>query len=84
MPEEVALVGIVPRQGLWSLIERERWYHIPVESAPGNALSVKRIQLFPREPEHKRAGAALRWNATGKDTMFCPKRWPGTGNETTG
>ena len=41
MPEEVALVGIVPRKGLWSLIERERWYHIPVESAPGNALSVR-------------------------------------------
>jgi len=57
MPEEVALVGIVPRQGLWSLIERERWYHIPVESAPGNALSVKRIKLFPGKPEHKRAGA---------------------------
>ena len=41
MPEEVTLVGIVPRQGLWSLIERERWYHIPVEAAPRNVLSVK-------------------------------------------
>ena len=41
MTEEVALVGIVPRKGLWSLIERERWYHVPVESAPGNALSVR-------------------------------------------
>ena len=83
-----ALVGIVPRKNLWDVIQSERWYHIPVESAPKNAgvaeylgfyfpavfgdklkykVSyyakvkkvdvVKRICLFPGEPEHKRANS---------------------------
>ena len=86
MPKQPALVGIVPRRNLWSIIQKERWYHIPVESAPKNASLVKyvafyfpkvfgnkyqykvsyyadvlgvetkkRIELFPDEPEHKRA-----------------------------
>jgi very-short-patch-repair endonuclease len=81
-----ALVGIVPRKNLWSIIQKEKWYHIPVESAPKNAHLVKyigfyfpsvfgeglqykvhfyagvsgvdvvkRVSLFPDEPEHKRA-----------------------------
>lgn len=32
-----ALVGIVPRRNLWDVIQQQRWYHIPVESAPKNA-----------------------------------------------
>lgn len=37
MPKHPALVGIVPRRNLWPKIKEERWYHIPVESAPKNA-----------------------------------------------
>ena len=86
MARQPALVGIVPRKELWPRIQTERWYHIPVESAPKNALAAeylgfyfpkafgeqeqykvsyyanvvgvetkKRIELFPNEPEHKRA-----------------------------
>lgn len=86
MKQHPALVGIVPRKNLWNIIQEERWYHIPVESAPKNAESaeylgfyfpsvfgeemqykviyyaevkkvdtVKRIELFPEEKEHKRA-----------------------------
>ena len=32
-----ALVGIVPRKNLWNLIQEQKWYHIPVGSAPKNA-----------------------------------------------
>jgi len=35
-----ALVGIVPRKELWPVIQKEKWYHIPVESAPHNISSV--------------------------------------------
>lgn len=35
--KQPALVGIVPRKNLWDLIQNEKWYHIPVESAPNNA-----------------------------------------------
>ena len=31
-----ALVGVVPRKELWPIIQKEKWYHIPVESAPNN------------------------------------------------
>lgn len=86
MSDHPALVGIVPRKNLWPKIQNERWYHIPVKSAPENAPlveylafyfpkefgadyqykvnyyakvsnidTVKRIELFPEEPEHKRA-----------------------------
>jgi len=37
MNNHPALVGIVPRKNLWSVIQNEKWYHIPVESAPKNA-----------------------------------------------
>ncbi|MCG2701246.1 endonuclease domain-containing protein [Candidatus Parcubacteria bacterium] len=81
-----ALVGIVPRKELWPIIQKEKWYHIPVKSAPENISfikylafyfpecfiekyrhkiiyyaevldinTVKRTQLFPKEPEHERA-----------------------------
>lgn len=83
--DKPALVGIVPRKNLWSVIQNQRWYHIPVKSAPRNVLkieyisfyfpsafgeklkyqviyyapvlkidTVKRIYLFPGEPEHPR------------------------------
>lgn len=86
MKKHPALVGIVPRKNLWDIIKKEKWYHIPVESAPKNAALVeylgfyfpkvfgeemrykvnfyakvkkmdivKRIELFPKEKEHKRA-----------------------------
>ncbi len=81
-----ALVGIVPRKNLWAIIQEQKWYHIPIESAPKDAelakylgfyffdafgedlcyqikyyakvravTVVKRIELFPQEPEHARA-----------------------------
>jgi len=37
MQKHPALVGIVPRKNLWDVIQKQRWYHIPVESAPENA-----------------------------------------------
>jgi hypothetical protein len=37
MSDHPALVGIVPRKNLWDIIQKKRWYHIPVESAPKNA-----------------------------------------------
>ena len=37
MQNQPALVGIIPRKNLWNIIQEERWYHIPVESAPKNA-----------------------------------------------
>ena len=83
--DKPALVGIVPRKNLWSIIQNKGWYHIPVKSAPRNVLgveyvafyfpsafgeklkyqviyyapvlnidTVKRIQLFPDEPNHPR------------------------------
>ena len=32
--DKPALVGIVPRKELWPIIRKERWYHIPIASAP--------------------------------------------------
>lgn len=37
MKNHPALVGIVPRKNLWNIIQEQKWYHIPVESAPKNA-----------------------------------------------
>jgi len=37
MQKQPALVGIVPRKSLWPLIQEQKWYHIPVESAPKNS-----------------------------------------------
>ncbi len=41
-----ALVGIVPRKELWSLIVEQKWYHIPVESAPKNINDVKYLAFY--------------------------------------
>ena len=86
MLKQPALIGIVPRKNLWEVIQKERWYHIPVETVPKNIILaeylgfyfpkvfgekmqykvsfyakvkkvdiVKRIKLFQKEKEHKRA-----------------------------
>jgi len=36
MQKHPALVGIVPRKNLWDVIQKQRWYHLPVGSAPKN------------------------------------------------
>jgi len=41
-----ALVGIVPRKSLWDMIQKEKWYHIPVKSAPKNILLVEYIAFY--------------------------------------
>ncbi|MEO0206905.1 MAG: hypothetical protein ABIL22_09570 [candidate division WOR-3 bacterium] len=41
-----ALVGIVPRKELWKIINEQRWYHIPVESAPKNLEQVQYIAFY--------------------------------------
>jgi len=46
MPKQPALVGIVPRKNLWPIIQKERWYHVPVESAPKNASSVEYLAFY--------------------------------------
>ncbi len=43
---ESALVGIVPRKNLWEIIKKERWYHIPVQSAPRNLPQVRYIAFY--------------------------------------
>jgi len=44
--DKPALVGVVPRKNLWSVIQNQRWYHIPIESAPRNALQIKYISFY--------------------------------------
>ena len=44
--DKPALVGIVPRKNLWPIIQSQRWYHIPVKSAPRNVLEVKYISFY--------------------------------------
>ncbi|HRS22713.1 MAG TPA: DUF559 domain-containing protein [Candidatus Woesebacteria bacterium] len=39
-------MGIVPRRELWSRIQQERWYHIPVKSAPQNTSLVEYIAFY--------------------------------------
>ena len=51
MPNQIqsvqpALVGIVPRENLWNVIQKEGWYHIPVEAAPNNITSVEYIAFY--------------------------------------
>jgi len=36
MQKHPALVGMVPRKSLWPIIQKERWYHMPVKSASKN------------------------------------------------
>jgi len=44
--EKPALVGIVPRKNLWSIIQNQRWYHIPVKSSPRNVLGVEYVAFY--------------------------------------
>ena len=46
MQKHPALVGIVPRKNLWDVIQEKKWYHIPVESAPKNALLAEYIGFY--------------------------------------
>lgn len=46
MNKHPALVGIVPRKNLWTIIQKERWYHIPVESAPKNAIFAEYLGFY--------------------------------------
>ena len=58
MKKHPALVGIVPRRNLWETIQRERWYHIPIESAPKNAEFTEYLgfyfpAIFGKEMQYK-------------------------------
>jgi len=46
LSDDPALVGIVPRKGLWPIIQDKKWYHIPVKSAPRNVSSVKYVAFY--------------------------------------
>jgi len=46
MVDNPALVGIVPRKGFWPIIQNQRWYHIPVKSAPRNVLGVEYLAFY--------------------------------------
>ncbi len=45
-PDKPALVGIVPRKSLWPMIQKQRWYHIPVKSAPRNVLGAEYVAFY--------------------------------------
>lgn len=44
--DQPALVGIVPRKELWSLIQSYRWYHIPMQKVPRNLSKVEYIAFY--------------------------------------
>lgn len=46
MAKHPALVGIVPRKNLWPIIQKEKWYHIPVNSAPKNATLAEYLGFY--------------------------------------
>ncbi|MGC8977182.1 MAG: hypothetical protein ACP5OB_06120 [Candidatus Ratteibacteria bacterium] len=46
MKRTPAIVGIVPRKNLWKIIQKEKWYHIPVESSPKNVEFVDYIGFY--------------------------------------
>ncbi|MFC1613516.1 endonuclease domain-containing protein [Patescibacteria group bacterium] len=46
MQTQDAIVGIVPRENLWLIIQKEKWYHIPVKPAPENILDIKYIAFY--------------------------------------
>jgi len=48
MEKELALVGVVPRKELWDVIQKERWYHIPVSanSAPKSPELIRYIAFY--------------------------------------
>jgi len=41
-----ALVGLVPRKNLWSVIQKERWYHVPFKSAPRNSIYAEYLAFY--------------------------------------
>lgn len=41
-----ALVGIVPRENLWPVIQKQRWYHIPAVSAPKTLPRIKYLSFY--------------------------------------
>ena len=58
MEKKPALVGIVPRKNLWDVIQEQKWYHIPVESAPKNARFAEYLgfyfpKVFGKEMQYK-------------------------------
>ena len=44
--DKPALVGIVPRKELWPIIRKERWYHIPVASAPRTIKTIRYVAFY--------------------------------------
>jgi hypothetical protein len=48
MQKQPVLVGIVPRGNLWDIIQKEKWYHIPVSanSAPKNPELIEYIAFY--------------------------------------
>lgn len=44
--DKPGLVGIVPRKNLWPVIQDQRWYHVPVKSAPRNVLAVEYLAFY--------------------------------------
>ncbi|HPJ72459.1 MAG TPA: DUF559 domain-containing protein [bacterium] len=44
--DKPALVGIVPRKELWPIIRKERWYHVPVASAPRTIESIRYLAFY--------------------------------------
>ncbi|MFH1456693.1 MAG: DUF559 domain-containing protein [Patescibacteria group bacterium] len=58
MQKQPALVGIIPRKELWQLIQKERWYHIPVESIHKDIFPIKYLafyfpECFDKKNQHK-------------------------------
>ncbi len=58
MTRHPALVGIVPRKNLWDTIQKQKWYHIPVESAPRNVELIEYLgfyfpNIFGKEMRYK-------------------------------
>jgi len=53
-----ALIGIIPKRELWPIIKKEKWYHIPKESAPDNIFSNQYLafyfpECFPKQEQYQ-------------------------------
>ncbi len=46
MSKHTLLVGIVPRKNLWPKIQKEKWYHVPVEKAPAKTELVEYLGFY--------------------------------------
>ena len=44
--QKTVLIGVVPRVELWPIIRAERWYHIPVRSAPRYLYLVQYVAFY--------------------------------------